>query len=237
MGAVADGSGGLVLAGITMGAFGGPALGDFDTWVAHYDGSGSELSKLQLGTPARDFVQALAPGAAGHVFLVGDTKGNLGKPNAGSTDAWMSRIDYGCTAATTYCSASATSLPGCQAAIQGIGSPSLSSPSLFTITSGNVPGGNFGLCFFGAHGPANQPIGSLGGLLCVAAPFLRSAPRASDGTSGACDGQYVFTLEDLIASSPGWSAGTSIHAAIWARDPANPDGYLLSDGVAFSVCP
>ena len=28
-----------------------------------------------------------------------------------------------------------------------------------------------------------------------------------------------------------------INAEIWARDPANPDGFMLSDGLEFTVCP
>ena len=62
-------------------------------------------------------------------------------------------------------------------------------------------------------------------------PLYRSKPKPSGGTSGACDGTYSFTLQDLIDTSPIIVAGAVINAEIWARDPANPDGFLLSDGL------
>lgn len=235
--AVGEATGGLVLAGNTYGALGGPAAGDADLWLARYDSAGNQVSIAQYGTAQRDEVTALAAGVAGQVFAVGWTYGALAQPNAGGPDAWIARIDPGCNLATTYCSASATSVPGCQAAIHGTGVPSLASPGSFSIASGNVPGGTVGLCFFGVAGPASLPIGSLGGLVCVAAPFHRTAPQPGGGSAGVCNGHYEFTLQDLIASSPVVSAGAVIHASIWARDPANPDTFLLSDGLEFGVCP
>jgi hypothetical protein len=54
---------------------------------------------------------------------------------------------------------------------------------------------------------------------------------------GGCNGNYVFTWQDLINASPIVVPGAVIHAEIWARDPANADGYLLSNGLQFAVCP
>jgi hypothetical protein len=93
------------------------------------------------------------------------------------------------------------------------------------------------MCFFGEHGPASTPFGTLGGQVCVQGPFIRSAPKPSGGTVGMCDGVYTFTLQDLINASPIVTSGATIHAEIWARDPANVDGFLLSDGLRFTVCP
>jgi hypothetical protein len=44
-------------------------------------------------------------------------------------------------------------------------------------------------------------------------------------------------LLDLANASPVVVAGNNLHAQMWARDPANPDGFLLSDGIEFTVCP
>ena len=114
---------------------------------------------------------------------------------------------------------------------------SLSAAQDYAILSGGVPGGNLGICFFGDNGAAAIPFGSLGGLLCVQPPFFRTGPKPSGGSAGACDGNYVFTLQDLVAASPVVVEGAQIHAEIWARDPANPDGYLLSNALRFNVCP
>ena len=71
----------------------------------------------------------------------------------------------------------------------------------------------------------------------VAAPTARTAPKTSGGDQGQCNGGHSFTLADLMAASPIVTSGATIHAQVWARDPANRDGFLLSDGVEVKVCP
>lgn len=90
---------------------------------------------------------------------------------------------------------------------------------------------------YDSTGPDNAPYGTLGGTLCVAAPTFRTAPKPSGGDQGQCNGGYAFTLADLIAASPIVTSGAMIHAQVWARDPANQDGFLLSDGIDVTVCP
>jgi hypothetical protein len=41
----------------------------------------------------------------------------------------------------------------------------------------------------------------------------------------------------LTRSFPIVMSCAEISAEIWARDPANADGFLLSDGLRFTVCP
>ncbi len=153
----------------------------------------------------------------------GHTGGSFGGPNAGSVDAWLARYDGSCSAGSSYCTASTSSIPGCQAAIGASGSPSLGNPAGFMISSGNVPGGGIvGIYFFGENGAASIPFGSLGGQICVQPPFFRSAPKPGGGTAGTCNGAFAFTLQNLISTSPIMVQGASIHAEIWARDPATP---------------
>ncbi len=98
----------------------------------------------------------------------------------------------------TYCTASSTSIAGCVAALSGTGTPSMSDPTAFVISSGSVPGGsNFGIAYFGVRGPQASSYGSQGGVLCVRPAFHRSVPRPSGGSAGNCDGSYEFTLEDF----------------------------------------
>ena len=142
----------------------------------------------------------------------------------------------GCTV-TTYCTPSATSIPGCSASISSSGTPSVSQPGQFQISSGNVPGSNLGLMYFSDKGRASIPFGTQGGFVC-AQPGFRSKPKASGGTQGSCSGNYVFSLTDLINSSNGVIlAGNTINAAVWFRDPASVDTFGLSNGIEFTLCP
>ena len=142
----------------------------------------------------------------------------------------------GCTV-TTYCTASTTSLAGCAAMLSASGSASVAQPALFTISSGAVPGKNLGLMYFSDKGQAANPFGTQGGFICVK-PGFRTPPRGAGGTSGVCDGTYAFTLADLVASGPGIiTVGNTIDAAMWFRDPGNPDGFALSNGIEFTLCP
>jgi DNA-binding beta-propeller fold protein YncE len=136
-----------------------------------------------------------------------------------------------------YCSASTTSIPGCAALLSTDGCPSLSNPSAFLIRSGSVPGGGgAAIAYFGLDGPAAIPFGTQGGVLCVQSPVHRSSPLFGTGTLGACDGSFVVTLADLLVPNPNTiQAGTTVHAALWFRDTASPDGFGLSNGAWFQV--
>jgi Beta-propeller repeat len=231
-----DGAGGAFISGSTSGNLGGSNAGAADAWLAQFDGAGNRRWIAQLGSAGVDFALASAPDSSGGVFVSGVTEGSLGGPSAGGFDAWLARFGS-CGASGSYCTASSTSIPGCQAAIAATGTPSLSNPTGFTITSGSVPGGKVGICFFGKNGPANIPFGTLGGSICVQPPFVRSSAKQGGGTNGVCNGNYSFTLQDLINASTIVVAGAAINAELWARDPANPDGFLLSNGLEFVVCP
>jgi Beta-propeller repeat len=236
--AAPDGSGGVYVSGETGGSLGGPGAGAADVWLAHYDGAGNQGWIQQFGTVDGESAYAAAPQGAGGVYVGGYTFGSLGGTNVGGYDSWLARYDGPCGASSSYCTSSTTSIPGCQAAIGAVGSPSLANPGGFTISSGSVPGGgNVGICFFGKNGAASIPFGTLGGQICVQPPFFRSKPRLSGGTSGTCNGAFAFTLQDLIDTSPIIVQGAVINAEIWGRDPANSDGFLLSNGLQLTVCP
>ncbi len=237
-GASLDGAGGVHISGQTAGSLAGPfAGGPTDAWFARYDSAGNKFWVRQLGTSGTDFANAAAPDGSGGVLVAGGTGGSLGGQSAGVLDAWLARYDGSCGVGGSYCTASTTSIPGCQASIGADGAPSLSNPSSFTITSGSVPGGNLGICFFGNSGAASIPFGTLGGQICVKPPVFRSSVKSSGATQGACNGAFTFTLQDLIDAAPIVVAGAVINVEIWARDPANPDGFLLSNGLELTVCP
>jgi len=164
-------------------------------------------------------------------FKNGTTQSGINPPPV------QGNLDPPVCSVTTYCTASTTSIPGCVAAISSSGTPSVSNPGGFQISSGSVPGGNVGLMYFSDKGKASIPFGTQGGFVCVT-PGFRSKPKTSGGTKSACDGNYVFTLSDLSSSSTGIVfAGNTLNAAVWFRDPQNPDTFGLSNGIEFTLCP
>lgn len=235
-GVAQDGAGGVI-----GGGFVGEALNPLShsqIIASRFDADGTHLWSTAFGEAGDDSdCHAVCSDGQGGMILAGVTWDDLGSANLGMSDAWLARYDGSCNPGKTYCTASATSIPGCQASLSATGSPTLSDPSAWTVSSGPVPGGNLGLLLFGSSGPDSTPYGTLGGKLCVAAPTFRTAPESSGGDQGQCSGNYAFTLADLIAASPNATSGATIHAQVWARDPANADGFLLSDGVEVTVCP
>lgn len=237
LGALApDGAGGVFVSGTTGGSLAASNEGAYDAWLARYDDAGNLVLTKQLGTHTFDYAYAAAADGAGGVFVGGKTSGSLAGPSSGDDDAWLIRFGE-CGSSAAYCVASGSSLAGCAASLTSSGSPSLGNPGAFAIHSGPVPGGNLGLCLFGANGPAQTPFGTLGGALCVKAPFFRTAPKPGGGTIAQCNGAFAFTLQDLDNASPSVTPGAVLHAQVWSRDPANPDGFLLSNGLQIALCP
>ena len=155
----------------------------------------------------------------------------------GST--YVREIDGCVPSLVSYCVSSSTSIPGCSAALTANGAPSLTQPTGFTISTSEVPGGAlFGVGYFSLNGASANPLGTQGGLVCVAAPLVRTPPIASGGTAGVCNGSYQVTLADLLAAyGSGIEPGHLVHYATWFRDPGSSDGFGLSHGIWFPVCP
>ncbi len=93
-GLATDGVGNVYLAGYTEGELeAGKHVGKADIWVAKYDGAGNQQWLKQLGSTESDYASALATDAAGNVYLVGGTEGELeaGK-QVGKADIWVAKI-------------------------------------------------------------------------------------------------------------------------------------------------
>lgn len=88
-----DGLDGVFIVGSTSGDLGGPNAGQFDTWLAHYNGQGQRSWIKQWGTPVYDLPEAAAPDGTGGVFVAGTTNGSLGGQHLGSGDIWLARYD------------------------------------------------------------------------------------------------------------------------------------------------
>ncbi|QDV73364.1 Beta-propeller repeat protein [Planctomycetes bacterium K2D] len=92
-GVSADGLGNVYLSGYTSGSLGGPNAGDFDAYVSKYDTAGTLQWTLQLGTVSIDIAHGVSADGLGNVYISGATNGSLGGPNAGFTDAFVSKYD------------------------------------------------------------------------------------------------------------------------------------------------
>jgi len=90
---VVDASGNAYISGWTKGDLGGPSAGDIDVFLSKFDSSGNVLWTRQIGTDAWDASYSVAVDASGNVYISGETYGDLGEPNAGAADAFLSKFD------------------------------------------------------------------------------------------------------------------------------------------------
>lgn len=141
--------------------------------------------------------------------------------------------------ATNYCT-SATSSSGCAPVIAGIGSASAATN--FTIQASQVEGAKTGHVFFGLSGPNGAAWGASSHFLCVKAPSQRTGTQPSGGNAGQCDGVIALEWNVYISSHPTslgvpLSAGQSVWAPCYFRDPAGVKTTALTNGLVFTVCP
>jgi hypothetical protein len=88
-----DGIGNAYVVGSTRGSLAGAHLGQFDAYVAKYDGGGNALWSNQFGTIGFDNATAVATDFLGAVYVGGVTTGDLGDLHAGGEDAYLRKYD------------------------------------------------------------------------------------------------------------------------------------------------
>jgi hypothetical protein len=76
----------------------------------------------------------------------------------------------------------------------------------------------------------------------VKAPLQRTGVQNSGGTTGACDGSLsldwnAYRASNATALGNPFSAGQSVYAQGWFRDPPSPKTTSLSDALSFVTCP
>lgn len=141
----------------------------------------------------------------------------------------------------TYCTAG-VSTNGCVAQMSGNGTPSASLASNFTISCDQLEGQKAGLMFYGISGSQSAPWSSGSSFLCVKSPTQRFDPQISGGVAGQCDGSFSVDWNTYQSSHPGalgqpFSAGQTVWAQAWYRDPPAPKTTNLSDGLSFTLAP
>lgn len=86
-------SGSVFIAGTTGGSLFGPHAGGSDGYLAKYSGDGFLLWGTQFGTSANDRAHGgVATDSLGNVFVLGATQGDLGGPNAGDYDVFLTKF-------------------------------------------------------------------------------------------------------------------------------------------------
>lgn len=91
-GVSADGFGNVYISGVTSGSLGGSSAGGYDAFVSKYDAAGTLLWTRHVGTNSFDGSTGVSVDGVGIVYVSGETGGSLGGPNAGKTDAFLTKI-------------------------------------------------------------------------------------------------------------------------------------------------
>jgi hypothetical protein len=208
----------------------------FDATWLEYSVNGGALVPVPMtwsgGQLFRGTIPGLALGTITYRVTSTDAQGNTGV-SASKMFTSSTSLAY-CTAGTTA--------NGCNASISSAGIPSASSASGFTIAVANVEGATFGMIFYGVHGRVLNAWGMGTSFLCVKQPLQRTGIQATGGTSSQCNGSLVLDWNAYRASHPTalgspFSAGQTVDAQGWFRDPPSSKTTSLSNALEFSVQP
>jgi len=133
----------------------------------------------------------------------------------------------------TYCNGKLNSAGCVPFMTADAGIASLSGPP-FHVTAHDLLNGKPGLIFYG-FGPNAAPF--QGGTLCIAPPHTRTPVQFAGGSAPpAIDCTGTMTL-DVTAVVPASAAPAWVYLQGWARDPGDPFGTGLTNGVRVLVCP
>jgi Tol biopolymer transport system component len=138
---------------------------------------------------------------------------------------------------STYCMAKLNS-QGCIPAVASTGISSQGGPDNFFVTAINVLNNKSGILLWGGA-QASTPF--FGGTLCIAPPIIRTPLQSSGGNPppSDCSGTYSFHFSQAYMASHFLSAGSTVYAQYWSRDPGFvfPNNIGLTNGLQFTICP
>jgi hypothetical protein len=169
-------------------------------------------------------------GAGPSLFLFGSMS-SIGTTPSVSWARWT--LECPCPP-TPYCTAKVNS-KGCTPGIFSTGEPSLSTNS-FHVRAGDVLNNKSGLMFWGLK-PKASPF--QGGTMCIASPTVRTRIQNSGGNPPPddCSGQFSFHFDNDYITSKGLSAGDTVFAQYWSRDPQSGSTTNLTNALEFTLCP
>ncbi len=88
-----DGDGNVFMAGFTFGSIGKPNAGISDGFVSKYDPAGNLQWAKQFGTSSYEPTVDIGVDGTGNIYLTGQTGGSFDGMNAGSSDAFLIKLD------------------------------------------------------------------------------------------------------------------------------------------------
>ena len=89
----ADRLGSIYVGGWTGGDIAAPNAGSDDIFLHKFDSAGNQLWSRQIGTKSIDKLLGVSADGLGSVYATGYTRGSLGGPNAGESDAFVIKYD------------------------------------------------------------------------------------------------------------------------------------------------
>lgn len=219
--------------------------------VVHLDRAGVELGSFFTAVPTPDFnglglgpdgtlyAASASATALEHYDAVGNSLGGLRLAGVGST-GFLAVVGGARASIAVYCTAG-TSANGCLASLSAVGVPSVGSPSGFVVSASSAEVSANGLFFYGTSGRAAAAWGNSSSFRCVAPPLTRTPALASSGRDGRCGGTFTRDLNSLWFTQPSLapSAGATVNAQFWYRDPWNTSNRTtsLSDALEFVALP
>ncbi|MCA8972894.1 MAG: hypothetical protein KDC95_24125, partial [Planctomycetes bacterium] len=80
---------------------------------------------------------------------------------------------------------------------------------------------------------------AFGSFLYLRQPLVRTPVQNSGSAATVCGGQFSFDFNDWVQNGfdGGLTAGTTVWAQYWSRDPGDPDGAHLGDVIRFTLAP
>ncbi len=178
------------------------------------------------------------PGSAVRVrFSIADIGNNSITEAAIDDVRFLALADTNALQPTVFCSAKINSQL-CVPAIGASGSASATSPAAFHIGASELINQKTGLLFYG-FGPNAAPM--QGGTLCCQSPIRRTQNQFTGGASGAadCSGTFLYDMNARIRAGvdPALTAGATVAAQYYYRDPQSVAAIGLTDAVLFQIAP
>jgi hypothetical protein len=168
-GVAADGLGNVYISGSSNAPIAEPRVyPGYDAFVAKYDAAGNRVWINEFGTTGNESAGGVAVDGLGNVFVVGNTTGSLGGPNAGGNDTFLAKFDvdgnqlwihqFGTTADDSYAD---------YVSADGSGNVYIAALTRGDLGGPNAGGGGYDV--FLAKFNVSVPEPSTGFLLCIAA--------------------------------------------------------------------
>lgn len=139
-GVSADGLGNVYISGYTYGSLAAANSGIRDAFLSKYDATGMLAWTRQLGTFDYEESSSVSADGLGNVYISGSTYSNLGGPNAGFDDAFVSKYDAAGTLVWTRQLGTSSGENSNSVSADGLGSVYISGRTYGSLSGANSGG-------------------------------------------------------------------------------------------------